>query len=108
MTSLSCVPRVLHAAGLPARYVYWHGRSRRRYLFTATDWRSLADFSEGVAIAVVGGSVVWSGDIAGFAAIATEVQGAAVYVHLLAATPEERQAVIADVRPMESYLRLAA
>ena len=105
------VSRAALAAGVPVRYLYWFGRSNRRYLFTCTDWRSLGDFAEGVAIAVAGGAIVWSGEIAAFLSLppSAEARRAALYVHLLASSPEERRAVIADLRPAEgTHLRLAA
>jgi hypothetical protein len=103
--------RAALAAGVPVRYLYWVGRSKRRYLFTCTDWRSLADFSEGVAIAVSGGAIVWSGEIAALAALppSAEARRAALCVHLLASTPEDRRRVIEDLRPSgAAQLRLAA
>ena len=109
--STPIVSRAALAAGVPVRYLYWSGRSQRRYLFTCTEPRSLSDFSEGVAIAVSGGTIVWSGEIAGFASLppSAEARRAAVYVHLLAATPEERRRVIEDLRPTAgAHLRLAA
>ena len=109
--STPIVSRAALAAGVPVRYLYWTGRSQRRHLFTCTDWRSLPDFSEGVAIAVSHGAIVWSGEIAALAALPpfAEARRAAIYIHLLAATPEERRAVIEDLRPAEGgHLRLAA
>jgi hypothetical protein len=96
---------------VPARFVYWHGRSRRRYLFTVTDWRTLSDFAEGVAIAVVGGAIIWSGEIAALAGMErdAEFRHATLFVHLLAGTPEERRTAIIDLYPSDrSVLRLAA
>ncbi|HWT31003.1 MAG TPA: hypothetical protein VN240_08265 [Propylenella sp.] len=109
--STPIVSRAALAAGVPVRYLYWFGRSQQRYLFTCTEWRSLQDFSEGVAIAVCQGAIVWSGEIAALAALPpfAEARRAALYVHLLAATPEERRGIIEDLRPTESpHLRLAA
>lgn len=105
------VPQAASAAGLPARYLYWCGRSGRRYLFTATDAAGIADFGEGVAIAAVDGRIVWTGEIAAlaFMLLATGMQRASFYVHLLASTREERRAVMADLRPIDgAHLRLAA
>ena len=103
------------AAGVPPRYVYWYGRSGRRYLFTAAEGGgqpgAVDDFAEGVAIAVRGGAIVWSGDVAALADLPRTAwhRGAAFYVHLLAATPEERRAVVEDLRPAQGeHLRLAA
>ena len=110
--SAPIVSRAALAAGVPVRYLYWFGRSQQRYLFTCTDWRSLLDFSEGVAIAVSRGAVVWSGEIAALAALpaSAQAQHSTIYVHLLAATAEERRRVIEDLRPAteSGHLRLAA
>src|SRR5215204_1258141 len=103
--------RAALAAGVPARYHYWHGRSRQRYLFTCTDSAGISDFLEGVAIAAIDGTVVWTGEVSQLAlmAVTTWPRRAALYVHLLASTPEERRAVIEDLRPsVGGHLRLAA
>lgn len=105
------VSRAALAAGVPVRYLYWIGRSGRRYLFTCTDWPSLSDFGDGVAIAVSAGEIVWSGEIAAVACLprSAEARSAALYVHLLASNSEERRAVIEDLRPAcGAHLRLAA
>lgn len=105
------VPQAASAAGLPSRYLYWCGRSARRYLFTATEAASIADFGEGVAIAVVGGRIVWTGEIAALAFMlpVAGLRHASLFVHLLAATPDERRAIIEDLRPLDgAHLRLAA
>jgi len=107
----SVAPRTAAAAGLAARYLYWCGRSGRRYLFTSTDHASLADFGDGVAIAAVNGRLVWAGEVADLARMpkAAGLSPPAFYVHLLAATPEERRAVVDDLKPAEAgHLRLAA
>ena len=97
------------AAGLPPRYVYWHGHSGRRYLFTATDGRSIADFDEAVALRVENGRIGWAGHVRELVTAPAAPPRAPIYVHLLAATPEEREAVIADLRPERSSpVRLAA
>lgn len=99
------------AAGVPARFLYWPGRSGRRYLFTRTSGTVVDDFEEGVAIAVKGEQVIWAGDVATLArmpAYAAPRRGT-IYLHFLASTVDERQAVIEDLRPGERYrLRLAA
>ena len=105
------VSRAALAAGVPVRYLYWIGRSSRRYLFTCTDWPGLSDFADGVAIAVSAGEIVWSGEIAALASLpaSAEARRAAIYVHLLASNAEERRAVIEDLRPAcGTHLRLAA
>jgi hypothetical protein len=98
-------------AGLPARYVFWYGRSGRRYLFTSTDLGSIGDFVDAVAIAVRGGSVVWAGEGSALAEMPGTrwLRGAELYVHLLAAAAEDRRAAVADLRPAPpEHLRIAA
>ena len=105
------VSRAALAAGVPVRYLYWMGRSSRRYLFTCTDWPGLSDFGDGVAIAVSAGEIVWSGEIAALTSLppSAEARRATLYVHLLACNAEERRAVIEDLRPAcGGHLRLAA
>jgi hypothetical protein len=105
------VSRAAQAAGVPARYIYWCGRSGRRYLFTCTSANSLGDFDEGVAIAVIGDRTIWVGDVAALARMPSDSapHRAAIYLHLLAPTAAARQAIIEDLRPIEiSHLRLAA
>lgn len=111
MIPLSYVSRAALAAGIPARYLYWLGRSGRRYLFTSTEAGGLEDFLDAVAIVVSAGEITWSGEVAALAAAARPagLPDGALYVHLLAATPEERRAVIEDLRPTAgTHLRLAA
>lgn len=105
------VARVVIAAGLPARFLYWFGRSGRRYLFTCTGGEAAADFETGVALCVSEGRIVWIGEVAALARLPKDSapRRAAIYVHLLAATLAERRAVIDDLRPDERVvLRLAA
>ncbi|MBA3519723.1 MAG: hypothetical protein H0T75_19260 [Rhizobiales bacterium] len=111
MSTSPSVSLAAAAAGLPSRYVYWHGHSGRRYLFTATDPASLADFDDCVAMAVHSGLIAWVGEVAALARMkaAARYCRAAIYVHLLAATDEERGAVIEDLRPSgRAQLRHAA
>ena len=99
------------AAGVPARYLYWFGRSGRRYLFSCTGKAAAKDFESGVAIAVSNGEIVWTGDVQDFARLPANAapRRTAVFVHFLAATLAERRAVIEDLRPEErAVLRLAA
>lgn len=104
------VSRVAVAAGLPARYLYWAGRSGKRYLFTCTGGGAAEDFDSGIAIAVAGGEIVWIGDVAMLARMpqSARPRRAEVYMHFLAVTPDERRAVIDDLRPERQLLRLAA
>jgi hypothetical protein len=107
--SPSFVPQAALAAGLPARYLYWRGRSGRRYLFTRTPVADLADFVGAVAILVVDGAVVFAGEPAAAQAAAAAFERASAHVHLLAASPAARRAVIADLAPAEArVVRLAA
>ena len=111
MSLVPQIPRVTLAAGLPARFLYWVGRSGRRYLFSCTGFRGAADFESGIAIAVSGKEIVWVGEIAELSSLAKDApeRRAAIHVHLLATTLEERRVAIEDLRPMaEAQLRLAA
>ena len=111
MSLVPQIPRAALAAGLPARFLYWVGRSGRRYLFSCTGFPGAADFESGIAIAVSGNDIVWIGEVAEFAGLAKDAPArrAAIHVHLLATTLEERRAVIEDLRPVEEpQLRLAA
>lgn len=111
MSPLPQFPRAALAAGLPARFLYWFGRSGRRYLFSCTGLSGAADFESGVAIAVNGHEIVWSGEVAELAELPKEAPArrAAIYVHLLAATLAARRDVIDDLRPEQhAQLRLAA
>lgn len=100
MLSSSFLSRAAQAAGVPARFHYWRGRSERPYLFTATDRESVLDCPEGVVIAVMSGRIAWVGEGARFAAVEALAipHDAALSVHLLASSPEERRAVIDDLR----------
>lgn len=110
MFATSVSPRTAAAAGLASRYLYWCGESGRRYLFTATDHAGLADFADGVAIAVVGGRIVWAGEAEELARLPNAgLARRSVFVHLLANSDEERQAIIDDLSPVQvAAFRLAA
>ncbi len=111
MARLCCVSQAALAAGVPARYLYWFGRSGRRYLFTCTEPGGVRDFAEGVAIVVAAGEIVWTGEVAALASPPRTARshGTAVYIHFLAATADERNAVIEDLRPAAgAHVRLAA
>lgn len=104
------VSKAALAAGVPARYVYWSGRSGRRYLFTCLG-AAAADFDSGVVIAVRNDEVVWIGEAREYAVlpVSAVARRAAVFVHLLAPSLAARRAVIEDLRPEASnVLRLAA
>jgi hypothetical protein len=105
------IPRAALAAGLPARFLYWVGRSGQRYLFSCTGLGGAADFETGVAIAVSGREIIWIGEVGELARLPKDAPArrAAIHVHLLAATLAERRAIIDDLRPaLEVPLRLAA
>jgi hypothetical protein len=108
MVQSSSVSQAAIAAGVPARYLYWRGRSNRRYLFTRT--AALADFAEGVAIAAVAGQIVWAGEIGQMPGVCgADWRSASFYVHLLAATADERRAIVEDLSPAaRGCVRLAA
>jgi hypothetical protein len=111
MSSLPAFPRAALAAGLPARFLYWFGRSGQRYLFSCTGLCGAADFESGVAIAVSGTEVIWSGEIAELLALSKDAPArrAAIYVHLLASTRAARRAIVEDLHPAaQAELRLAA
>lgn len=111
MLSSPQLPRVALAAGLPARFVYWVGRSGRRYLFSCTGIGSAADFESGVAIAASGEDIVWAGEVAELLRLPRDAPArlASVYIHLLATTLADRRAVIEDLYQEEpAELRLAA
>ena len=109
--STSFIARAALAAGVPPRFRYWSGHSGHRYLFTSTTPDLLADFDEAIAIAVDGDRIVWIGDASSLERFvsASLIRRAQVYVHLLAATPEERRALVTDLQPAAQYsLPLAA
>lgn len=112
MSSISYASPAALAAGIPARYLYWIGRSGKRYLFTRMDQAAAAGLESGVAIAVSGGCIVWIGEIAELATLpgSAPPEAASVYVHLLASTLAERRGAIWDLRPQETsgHLRFAA
>lgn len=111
MAMSSEVSQAALEAGVPARFHYFYGRSGRRYLFTSTGGDTVGDFSDGVAIAVRAGSIVWAGAVSAFEAMPATAwtRRAALYVHLIAATDAERRALIDDLRPDERcHLKLAA
>ena len=107
----SAVSRAAAAAGVPPRYVYWTGHSGRRHLFTAAGSGSIADFEDGVVLAVDGGRVAWVGEVAALAGAPCSGRFAHMtfHVHLLARSAEERRTIIEDLRPLDGcHLKLAA
>jgi hypothetical protein len=120
MSSMPSISRVALAAGIPARYLYWTGHSGRRYLFTCMSGAAAAELESGVAIAVSGERIVWTGQVGELAMLPSDAPArrAAIYVHLLATTLAERRGIVWDLRPVEvedapvaeqqCHLRLAA
>jgi hypothetical protein len=111
MNPVPQISRVAIAAGLPARYLYWVGRSGKRYLFTCTGGAAaVTDFDSGIAIAVASGEIVWIGEVAMLSRMpqGARPRRAEVYLHFLAKTPAERRAIIDDLRPERQPMRLAA
>lgn len=107
MAHVPQISKAALAAGIPARYCYWFGRSGQRYLFTAAGWASACDFCDCVAISVRNGQVLWAGEIASLEPLPSSC-GAELYVHLLATSAEERRCVIDDISPDPGHLKLAA
>ena len=101
MLSPPLLSKAARDAGVPPRFVYWQGRSRRRYLFTRTTFSGLGDFADGVILLVEGGQVVWAGEAGDLASLPAglAVCESAVYVHLLAADPADRRLIVGDFLP---------
>lgn len=111
MSSAPHIARVALAAGLPARYLYWTGRSGRRYVFTRMHAEEAAELEDGIAIAVANGCIEWIGSVEDLARRSGAAAAqASVYVHFLAQSSAERRSVIWDLRPgdAEHPLALAA
>ena len=109
MLQSSFVPQVALAAGLPARYLYFRGRSGRRHLFTRTSISELMDFCAAVAILVARGEIVWAGDASAAGPAASTFGRVSAHVHLLAATAAARRGVVDDLAPVGvTIVRLAA
>ncbi|MEJ1160322.1 hypothetical protein [Prosthecomicrobium sp. N25] len=100
-------PRTARALGFADRFRYWRGASGRRYLFSAVTPDSLDDLVNVVVLTTVDGvdgdaRVAWVGEIdegggrcgRSFADVAGRAR---VWVHFLAATGPERQAVLRDL-----------
>jgi hypothetical protein len=104
MKPTSSIPNSVLEAGLPARFRYWSGLSGKRYLFTRTDLAGLAHFDEAVVILVRYGRVIWAGDPPGRDSPAGELaalagrHGTEIYIHLLARSNEQREAIIGDLK----------
>jgi hypothetical protein len=111
MSPIPMMSQAALAAGVPARFLYWTGRSGRRYLFTQMD-RAAAELDGAVAIAASGERIVWVGQTEELARPLGEAppRRESIYVHLLASTLAEQRGVIWDLRPApnERPLPLAA
>lgn len=90
------------------RFHYWCGASGRRYLFTAVPAESLGDFCHAIAVlAAPDGTGALSGravslvetpgDALSLAAALTADPRLVAFVHLLAPTAGEREAVLDDL-----------
>ncbi len=101
MTSLPRFSKAALQAGVPPRFLYWQGHSRRRYLFTRTSVEGLSGFDDGVIIAVCGREIVWTGEVSEIAGMPSQAPNGelGIFVHLLAAGIAERRAVVEDFRP---------
>lgn len=92
------------------RFRYWRGASGRRYLFTEVAPAEIADYRGAVAVEVAEpadaaeaeGRIVNLVEVDESGAVRRHAVGfnaepSAAYVHLLAATPGERQAILLDL-----------
>lgn len=102
----SSIPNIVLEAGLPARFRYWSGLSGARYLFTRTDLAALDHFDDAVVILVRFGRIIWAGNPPGHNPSASRLNalagrdGTEIYIHLLARSDEQRDAIIADLGAM--------
>ena len=105
MTALPFPSKAALQAGVPPRFLYWQGHSRRRYLFTRTSIDALSGFDDGVVIAVHDGEIVWTGEISDIATLPAdpELGRDGLHVHLLAQGAAERRAVVADFWPHSQH-----
>jgi hypothetical protein len=99
MDTLPWHSRAALDAGLPARFLYWQGRSRQRYLFTRTSLETLSAFEDAVVIVTRDGTVIWAGEAGSVPQLGEPGSGLLAYVHLLASGAAERRAVIEDLQP---------
>ena len=104
------IPHAARAIGQKDRYSYWRGASGKRYLFTAVPADTVDDFHNGVVLFVANArnaarrilsvGMVDNGQITEMKARgrkAAKRRPRQAFVHLLAASPEERREVIADI-----------
>lgn len=102
-------PLAAEALGLGDRYRYFHGRSGRRYLFSAVSIDSLDDYRNAVLVleprAAPQGEteVAWIGEIdrygtrRGKPLSPTRLKRMRAYVHLLASVARDRRDVLDDL-----------
>ncbi|MBP0573580.1 hypothetical protein J8J40_23055, partial [Mycobacterium tuberculosis] len=79
------------------RFRYWYGASGRRYLFSKVTAADVTDSTD--AIVLVAGADPDRPVFVGTTAPRQTPAETVVYVHLLAATEAERQAIVADLMP---------
>lgn len=100
-------PRAAEALGLGETYIYLHGASGQRYLFTAVQDEGLCDYPGAVAVVTTAGRrahrIVWVGEVdeRGFAhgaSVGRKPRRIQTFVHLLARDAESRRRVIRDLR----------
>ena len=110
--SSSFVPLSAVEAGLPPRFVYWSGRSGRRYLFTCIDRDWLEDCRDALVLEAQGDHILQAGEATEFRPSARGgCEPATLFVHLLARSAEERRAIVEDLLAPEdrdNVLRFAA
>jgi hypothetical protein len=100
-------PLSARALGLADRFRYWRGASGRRYLFSAIGADALDDLVNVVVLTTVDGPegndrVAWVGEIdengdRSGRVIADAAGRARTFVHFLASTGPERQAILRDL-----------
>jgi hypothetical protein len=116
-------PGLARRAELGDRFRYWRGRSGARYLFSMVTFEALADFRRVATILAEptadGGFLAWSAAIIDSAGRvdaldaawpASAPEGSVVFVHFLAESDAELEALLGDLFSPEpaAELRLAA
>ena len=116
-------PGLARRAEFGDRFRYWRGRSGARYLFSAVPFEALADFRQAAAMVAEpmadGGFLAWSAAIIDSAGRLDALDaawpksapaGSVVFVHFLAESDAELEALLGDLFSPEpiAELRLAA
>ena len=116
-------PGLARRAELGDRFRYWRGRSGTRYLFSMVPFDTLEDFRQAAAIVAEpmanGGFLAWSAAIIDSAGRLGSIdaawprsapEGSVVFVHFLAESDAELEALLGDLFLPEpaAELRLAA